>query len=262
MDPNELLEQIRELIEHADGYEKEGNREKVRELRAEVALKFEDLDTWLSRGGFAPTSWNPALIARSDGRFGITPTNEEVRHHLRRIAADMDAAGPNWKRLTVELAVERLPLDIPLAANETEWTGCKFCGSPGATCAVQFAPGDVLRLCRPCFDGWRVKQSGTEAAEMAAKVFEDPAVSSDVGVHFSCTEADMIATTLVLLGKVDAAVTLLEEHSTGDRETEDDKHVWDDGPSGEGRRAHASAYVDELYRSGLLNLGATVKGDA
>lgn len=49
-----------------------------------------------------------------------------------------------------------------------------------------------------------------------ASVFGDGYIASDVGHHFTCTEADTIARVLKLSGNVEAAETWLEGHAEGD----------------------------------------------
>ncbi len=50
MDPNETLKELRELIDLV----LRGDDTSV----FEAATKFEDLDEWISKGGFLPEAWN------------------------------------------------------------------------------------------------------------------------------------------------------------------------------------------------------------
>jgi len=51
VDPDETLEELRRLsIEAAHGNDVSRNERELRWL-------FDDLDSWLSRGGFLPTAW-------------------------------------------------------------------------------------------------------------------------------------------------------------------------------------------------------------
>lgn len=51
MDPNETLELLRKAVNAGKVYGDESSRER------EIRWAFEDLDTWLSKGGFLPTRW-------------------------------------------------------------------------------------------------------------------------------------------------------------------------------------------------------------
>lgn len=63
MDPNDTLTRIRDLItEHDDlaGEEDYDHNEAVRIL-FDLTVAIEDLDGWLSRGGFLPVPWKTAV---------------------------------------------------------------------------------------------------------------------------------------------------------------------------------------------------------
>lgn len=53
MDPNETLRSLRELVEQV--YNEEGD---VNDQLEDFAGYFEDLDGWISKGGFLPRDWN------------------------------------------------------------------------------------------------------------------------------------------------------------------------------------------------------------
>lgn len=55
MDPNAALAEIRRLILEIQNAEQEDARLKA---EAELIDYFEDLDAWLSKGGFLPTDWS------------------------------------------------------------------------------------------------------------------------------------------------------------------------------------------------------------
>ncbi len=67
MDPNETLRLISEAYEHAaqavSDQDEDAELASLRELRN----AFEDLDTWIRRGGFLPYEWQP-VPARQRGR--------------------------------------------------------------------------------------------------------------------------------------------------------------------------------------------------
>jgi hypothetical protein len=52
MDPNTLLEEIRELAERA------ANGDNVAWCERNLRWKFTELDEWLSKGGFLPDKWS------------------------------------------------------------------------------------------------------------------------------------------------------------------------------------------------------------
>lgn len=54
MDPNTALTKIRALIHTVQNAEQEDDR---LEAQAELIERFEDLDVWLSDGGFPPREW-------------------------------------------------------------------------------------------------------------------------------------------------------------------------------------------------------------
>ena len=60
MDPNATLEHLRDLT-NSVFYRAPTGTEDVRAL--ELAEAFDDLDNWLSRGGFQPDAWDGSRIA-------------------------------------------------------------------------------------------------------------------------------------------------------------------------------------------------------
>lgn len=56
MDPNAVLKEIRKLIERASDLES-FPRPDPAELLTELASAVEDLDEWLTKGGFLPSAW-------------------------------------------------------------------------------------------------------------------------------------------------------------------------------------------------------------
>ncbi len=58
MDPNELLNDIRNLM--GEEQELDGvflNRDRTRGLLSDLAARMDDLDEWLTKGGFLPDDW-------------------------------------------------------------------------------------------------------------------------------------------------------------------------------------------------------------
>ena len=54
MDPNELLKEIRRLIKVVDLVEDD---EALISVYRDMQYRFEELDEWLSKGGFIPKDW-------------------------------------------------------------------------------------------------------------------------------------------------------------------------------------------------------------
>lgn len=62
MDPNELLEALRDCAQELIGEVENANRVGIADFSSsetayKMAEKFEALDTWLTRGGFLPSDW-------------------------------------------------------------------------------------------------------------------------------------------------------------------------------------------------------------
>ncbi len=56
MDPNATLEHIREIVDTINSGELD--HVEMSEAATDLASMFEDLDTWLSDGGFKPAEWS------------------------------------------------------------------------------------------------------------------------------------------------------------------------------------------------------------
>lgn len=71
-------------------------------------------------------------------------------------------------------------------------------------------------------------ERANEAGELLAEVLGDGMTAVGAGGHFTCSEADKIATALLLLGHPAAARMWLEGHAEGDDDP-DDQHVPEEG---------------------------------
>jgi hypothetical protein len=58
MDPNETLRQLREAVAAYRTADSHGDAESRADVAETVVSRFEDLDQWLSDGGFLPGAWN------------------------------------------------------------------------------------------------------------------------------------------------------------------------------------------------------------
>jgi len=59
MDPNATLARIRETRRQFDAAERDGLNTTALHLAQELAEAIEDLDAWITRGGFLPDDWRP-----------------------------------------------------------------------------------------------------------------------------------------------------------------------------------------------------------
>ncbi len=80
--------------------------------------------------------------------------------------------------------------------------------------------------------------NASEAGKLLAEVFGDDMLAQMQGGNFTCSEADNIATALIMLGQPDAAATWLEGHSLGDDSDEDSHHLGDGDDAEELARSH------------------------
>lgn len=81
------------------------------------------------------------------------------------------------------------------------------------------------------------------ASDLLAEVFGDGMLAMHVGPTLTCSEADKIASALILLDQREAAATLIAGHAIED--DEGDSHVFGD----EDAEDAARAYTDTLARS-------------
>lgn len=77
----------------------------------------------------------------------------------------------------------------------------------------------LVRMIRGGRDEGRVLD---QALDGLARVFGRPATAERVGPHFTCAEANRIASALIASRHTDAAIVWLDEHAASDNE--DDMH--------------------------------------
>ena len=77
----------------------------------------------------------------------------------------------------------------------------------------------LIRMIRAGRDEGRALET---ALDGLARVFGRPATAERVGPHFTCAEANRIASALIASRHTDAAIVWLDEHAASD--TEEDAH--------------------------------------
>lgn len=101
MDPNETLARIRALYDIAT------NETDDNELAAELADAIEDLDYWLTTGGFLPDAWQRPAVA-------VTVTLDDqarraIAHHWQQPTPATDSDVRDWiTEMVDDLIVEYL----------------------------------------------------------------------------------------------------------------------------------------------------------
>lgn len=73
----------------------------------------------------------------------------------------------------------------------------------------------LVRMIRAGRDEGRVLD---QALDGLARVFGRPATAERVGPHFTCAEANRIASVLIASRHTDAAIVWLDEHAASDKE--------------------------------------------
>ncbi|MEU4726519.1 hypothetical protein AB0G06_43570 [Nonomuraea dietziae] len=125
---------------------------------------------------------------------------------------------------------------------------CDYCGFSKCPEAFDIDRCDGKGMCDMTHNTSTTNLAALPSALVGlANVFGDGMFASDNGGHFSCNEADAVATLLVVSGHRDAAITWLEAHAEDDEDESDHHKVWDeDGCESDGKVIDIAAYVDAL----------------
>lgn len=145
--------------------------------------------------------------------------------------------------------IEGYPFDEPdfldiECCDKTDCPGtCDYCGFSKCSKADDNNRCDGKGMCDMTITTTNLNELPS-ALEGLANVFGDGMFAIHNGVHFTCDEADAVATLLVVSGHRDAAITWLDAHADDDSDVSDHHKDWDD--DGNGEVIDIPAYVDAL----------------